>query len=125
MIKYRITQPLLLLGMLLTVLLYCVISCLIWIVFFLAGFLLTKDAFWKLSDYFYKHIPKIKVMNKQQTELEWVERVINSCVTVDQTRSAENLVRLYAIKYNLQLCNWYNLLFMIDSVKMNIKNGII
>lgn len=35
-------------------------------------------------------------------EFEWVKRVINSCVTIEQTMTAENLLELWAKKHSDQ-----------------------
>lgn len=57
--KYRITQPFLILGMIISVMLYCLIMLVIWPVFLIGAYVWKFDTFWKMMDFLYSHIPEM------------------------------------------------------------------
>lgn len=57
--KNRILQPFLLLGMLLSVMVYCIVLLIIWPVFFLGGLIWKENIFWDMMNFYSDNIPDL------------------------------------------------------------------
>ena len=68
MLKYRLIQPLLSLGMILLNIIYLGTMLVLWPLFFIGGLLWKKETFWKINDFFFSSIPNIPEQEKHEDD---------------------------------------------------------